>query len=325
MLNSRKGVSTSTIWSTSSTPDIGPDTEAMWQQLTIRVRSADAEPLEDELLAAGAVSISYLDAEDQPVFQEEPGSTPLWDNSVLLALFEQDTILDELLERLRDNSAIANAATLAVEQVKDQAWERSWMESFQPIQFGKNLWVCPSWQEPPEPAATNILMDPGLAFGSGSHNTTALCLQWLEQAELQGKTVIDYGCGSGILAIGAALLGAERVIAVDNDPQAVLATLDNSQRNGLDLSHFHTYLPEALPESLFETPADILIANILAAPLIELAPHFMKLLSVNGKLVLSGLLDTQIEDVMAAYSQWIEFSAPTLDAEWVRLDGTRKA
>ncbi len=297
----------------------------MWQQLTIRVRSADAEPLEEELFAAGAVSISYLDAEDQPVFQEEPGSTPLWDNSVLLALFQQDTNLDSLLATLRQHPAIANADTLAIEQVEDQAWERSWMDSFAPIQFGNRLWVCPSWQEPPDPEATNILMDPGLAFGSGSHNTTALCLQWLEQTDLTGKTVIDYGCGSGILAIGAALLGASTIIAVDNDPQAVLATLDNSQRNGLDLEHFHTYLPEAIPDSLIAQPADILIANILAAPLVELAGRFRELLLPGGKLVLSGLLDTQIDDVMAAYANWVEFNTPTLDAEWVRLDGIRKA
>lgn len=297
----------------------------MWQQLTIQVRSADAEPLEAELLEAGAASISYLDAEDQPVFQEEPGSTPLWDNSVLLALFEQDKKLDSLLERLRNNPAIGNAESLNIEQVEDQEWERSWMADFQPIQFGDNLWVCPSWQPPPDPTATNILMDPGLAFGSGSHNTTALCLQWLEKAHLTNKTVIDYGCGSGILAIAAALLGAGKIIAVDNDPQAVLATLDNSQRNGLDLEHFHTYLPDALPQTLFEQPADILIANILAAPLIELAGHFARLLTPGGALVLSGLLTEQIDEVTAAYVECFDMAEPTLDGDWVRLDGIRKA
>lgn len=297
----------------------------MWQQLTIQVRSADAEPLEEELLEAGAASISYLDAEDQPVFQEEPGSTPLWDNSVLLALFEQDKQLDPLLERLRLNPAITNADSLSIEKVEDQAWERSWMTDFQPIKFGDNLWVCPSWQPPPEPTATNILMDPGLAFGSGSHNTTALCLEWLEKADLKDKKLIDYGCGSGILAIGAALLGAGDIIAVDNDPQAVLATLDNSQRNGLDLEHFHTYLPEALPQTLFDQPADILIANILAAPLIELAGHFAKLVAPAGKLVLSGLLAEQIDEVTAAYTDCFDMAEPKLDGDWVRLDGIRKA
>lgn len=297
----------------------------MWQQLTIQVRSADVEPLEQELLEAGAVSITYLDAEDQPVFQEEPGSTPLWDNSILLALFEQDKNLDALLQHLRQHPAIGNAATLTVEQIKDQAWERSWMESFQPIKFGDRLWVCPSWQKPPDPEAINILMDPGLAFGSGSHNTTALCLQWLEQADLAGKRVIDFGCGSGILAIGAALLGAAEVYAIDNDPQAVLATLDNSQRNGLDLTHFHTYLPDAFAAAFANQQADVLIANILAAPLIELASHFAELLGPGGELVLSGLLDDQIEDVSAAYRAWFDLQPATLDADWVRLSGTRKA
>jgi len=296
----------------------------VWQQLTIQIRSADAELLENELLAAGAVSISYLDAEDQPVFQEEPGSTPLWDNSVLLALFEQDHDLSELLTVLRANTSIANAAQLEIERIEDQAWERAWMDDFKPIQFGNKLWVCPSWQSAPDPDAVNILMDPGLAFGSGSHNTTSLCLQWLEQAELNDKTLIDFGSGSGILAIAAALLGAKEVIAVDNDPQAVLATLDNSQRNGLDLDSFHTYLPDAFAGAFAGRHADIVIANILAAPLIDLAEQLAGLLHTGGALVLSGLLHDQVDAVSVAYSEWIDFEPAVQDEDWVRLVGTRK-
>lgn len=292
----------------------------MWQQLTIRVRSADAEPLEQELLEAGAVSISYLDAEDQPVFQEEPGSTPMWDNSVLLALFESGQDLTALLKQLNSNSAIANADSLAVEQLEDQHWERSWMQDFQPMQFGRRLWICPSWQDPPHSDAVNILMDPGLAFGSGSHNTTALCLRWLDSMNLTDCHVIDYGCGSGILAIAAAKLGAARVDAVDNDPQAILATLDNSQRNQVSLEQLHAWLPEAYPGA----KADILIANILAKPLMELADLFAGLVHPGGHLVLSGLLEDQIDEVSSHYQQTFDLEAPACEEDWVRLVGRRK-
>lgn len=292
----------------------------MWQQLTIRVRSADAEPLEQQLLEAGAVSISYLDAEDQPVFQEEPGSTPMWDNSVLLALFESGQDLHALLNHLKSNPAVANADTLTVEELQDQHWERSWMQDFQPMQFGQRLWICPSWQEPPDADAVNILMDPGLAFGSGSHNTTGLCLRWLDSMDLTGTHVLDYGCGSGILAIAAAKLGAARVDAVDNDPQAILATLDNSQRNQVSLDKLHAWLPDAYPG----TTTDILIANILAKPLMELADLFAKLVRPGGHLVLSGLLEEQIPEVSSHYAQAFELEAPACEDGWVRLTGHRK-
>lgn len=291
----------------------------MWQQLTIRVRSADAEPLEQTLLEHGAVSISYLDAEDQPVFQEEPGSTPLWDNSVLLALFAAEADLSALLELLAGNPALSAEPTL--ERLEEQAWERAWMADFQPLQIGSRLWICPSWLPPPDPAAITVLMDPGLAFGSGSHHTTELCLKWLDQADVSDKVVIDYGSGSGILAIAAAKLGAAEVHAVDNDPQAILATLDNCQRNGVSLDRLHAYLPDALPSM----QADILIANILAAPLMALAEHFASLLKPGGYLVLSGLLDTQVEQVAACYRDQFQVAAPVLSSDWVRLDAVRKA
>lgn len=293
----------------------------MWQQIKIQVRSAEAEPLEQLLLDNGAVSITYLDAEDQPVFQEEPGSTPLWDNSVLLALFAADAEIEDLLSQLKSNPAIANRSTLSIEQLVDQAWERSWMESFRPMQFGNRLWICPSWDTPPEPEAINIMMDPGLAFGSGTHNTTAMCLRWLDANPPQNKTVIDYGSGSGILAIAAALLGADRVVAVDNDPQAILATIDNSQRNGVSLDLLQSYLPEAMPD----LQADVLLANILAAPLQSLAPRFAQLLKPGGQIVMSGLLLEQVEEVAACYTELFNLEDPVTDADWVCLSGSRKA
>ncbi len=293
----------------------------MWQQLTLHARSADCAELEDKLLAQGALSITYLDAEDQPVFQEEPGSTPMWDNTVLLALFAADADLSFVLAALRNEEKVLNRESLHAETLADKAWERSWMDDFQPMRFGQRLWICPSWQTPPEPEAVNLFIDPGLAFGSGTHHTTAMCLTWLDQADVAGKTVIDYGCGSGVLALAAALLGAEVVHAVDNDPQAILATRDNAQRNQLDDEQIPTYLPADLPHM----KADILLANILAAPLQSLAPAFAELLATDGKLVLSGLLDYQIEAVQGAYQSWIRFDQPVIDNGWACLSGTRKA
>ena len=217
-----------------------------WQQLRVQVRSEQIEPLEQLLLDYGGLSISYLDAEDQPVFQKEPGSTPLWDIVDLVCLFEEKTNLDGLLFLLQQHPAIEDKRSLTLEALEDQAWERSWMSDFKAMQFGERLWVCPSWQEPPEPNAVNIMLDPGLAFGSGSHATTSMCLQWLEKNIHDDSTVIDYGCGSGILAIAAALLGAAQVIAVDNDPQAITATIENAKRNNIRKGVIETYLPEPI-------------------------------------------------------------------------------
>ena len=271
-----------------------------WQQLKIQIIPEHVDFIEPQLLAAGAVSITYLDAEDQPVFQEELDSTPLWDSLVLCALFEEDTELGELLSWLGGNASIVNRASLEVEKIEDQAWERSWMDNFSAMQFGEKLWICPSWQEPPDPSATNIMLDPGLAFGSGSHATTALCLQWLATQDLQGKDTVDYGCGSGVLAIAALRLGAAHAVAYDIDPQALTATLDNAAANGV--AQALTIANEAPQAPL---AADLLLANILSGPLCELAPRLAALLKPDGELVLAGLLEEQAAEVIAAYSPWL--------------------
>jgi ribosomal protein L11 methyltransferase len=198
------------------------------------------------------------------------------------------------------------------------------MTDFKAMQFGEKLWICPSWQSPPDSDAVNIMLDPGLAFGSGSHATTSLCLQWLDQQDLSESDVIDYGCGSGILAIAAALLGAKSVTAVDNDPQAITATEDNSQRNELDPSRVLAYLPDDFQGSN-ETRADILIANILAEPLLQLAPRFAELLKVDGKIVLSGLLESQAEEIVLHYESWFDMDKPCIKDDWVRLSGRRRS
>ena len=177
-----------------------------WQQLQLRTSAAHSESLEQVLLEFGAVAISFVDAEDQPLFQLEPGSTVIWDATVLVALFDSDHDLSQCLASLSTNNAIENRTQLAIEILEDQYWERAWMDEFHAMQYGPALWICPSWQTPPDPDAVNIMLDPGLAFGSGTHATTSLCLEWLSGEELGNKTVVDYGSGSGVLAIGAALL-----------------------------------------------------------------------------------------------------------------------
>ena len=293
----------------------------MWQQLKIQLHSEDASSFEQILFDSDAISISYLDAEDQPVFQEEPGATPLWDNTFLLCLFNAKTDLGSLLNKLRCNTKVLNNKSLNIELIEDQDWERSWMKDFEPIQFGEKLWICPSWLSPPEPNAVNIKLDPGLAFGTGNHATTSLCLRWLDQADVRGSEVIDYGCGSGVLSIASALLGAVKVHSVDNDPQAISATIDNSRRNKVPGDVLTTYLPEAVPP----VHADILIANILERPLIDLSEKFAELVKKGGYITLSGLLEEQIPSLLSCYDRWFDMEAPQVEQGWVLLCGTRKS
>lgn len=291
----------------------------MWKQIAIQTRSEDCAELESLLLDQGALSITLLDDKDQPIFQKEPGATPLWDSVKLVSLFAEEQDLNPLVALLRFQPAVLNRDEIAVEEVVDQDWERSWMDNFQAMQFGEKLWICPSWQEPPDPAAVNIMLDPGLAFGSGTHATTTLCLRWLANTPMAGKEVVDYGCGSGVLGIAAALLGAGRVHAVDNDSQAIAATVDNSHRNNIASGQLTAYLPEALPA----VKADILLANILAEPLHELADHLAELVKPGGKLVLSGILLDQAEALVASYSRWFDMDRQVTEGDWVRLTGTR--
>ena len=294
-----------------------------WQQLRVRVRSDQIEPLEQLILDYGGLSISYLDADDQPVFQKDPGSTQLWDLVDLVCLFEKEINLDKLLLLLQQHPAIEDKESLTLKTLEDQVWERSWMSDFKAMQFGERLWVCPSWQKPPEPNAVNIMLDPGLAFGSGSHATTSMCLQWLEKNIRDDIKVIDYGCGSGILAIAAALLGAAQVIAVDNDPQAITATIENAKRNNIPKGVIETYLPDQLPDDPAALLSDILVANILAEPLMQLAEDLSHLVKPQGQIALSGLLAEQADGLLEHYGFWFEMDKALMSEEWARLSGTR--
>ncbi len=289
-----------------------------WQQLTLYTTKDHAEALSEQLEALGAASVTMQDAADQPLYEPPPGATPLWQMTNVVGLFDESFAMDKVVDQLRDVMG-GELPELKIMELEDQDWERAWMDDFQPMQFGERLWIVPSWTEAPDTGGVNILLDPGLAFGTGTHPTTRLCLEWLDAHPPRGKTVIDYGCGSGILAIAAALLGANPVIGVDTDPQAIMASDENARRNHVSAA-ITTYLPKHEPKD----PADLLLANILAGPLGELAPLFSELVKPGGDLVLSGILPEQAEGLRETYSEWFVM-APAIELDgWIRLEGVRK-
>ena len=289
-----------------------------WLQVRLAITPEQAETYEDALLEVGAVSVTFMDAEDQPIFEPDLGTTPLWSHTHLLALFEADTDADAVFAHLQLLTG-AELPEHQVEPIEDQDWERCWMDNFQPMRFGQRLWIVPSWHAAPEPEAVNLLLDPGLAFGTGTHPTTALCLEWLDGQDLQDCNVLDFGCGSGILAIAALLLGAKQAVGTDIDYQAIEASRDNAERNGIDASRFPLYLPEQLPAE----QADVVVANILAGPLVALAPQITSLVKPGGRLALSGILAEQGEDVAAAYADAFDLDPLCIRDGWVRISGRR--
>src|SRR5690554_889143 len=290
-----------------------------WLQLRLAITPEQAEPMEDLLLGLGAVSVTFMDAEDQPIFEPDLGTTPLWQHTHLLALFEADTERQPLIDQLQQLWP-QSLPEHQFEDIADQDWERSWMDNFKPMRFGQRLWIVPSWHDAPDPDAVNLLLDPGLAFGTGTHPTTALCLEWLDGQPLQDLQVIDFGCGSGILAIAALLLGAARVTATDIDPQALEASRDNAQRNQLADERLPLYLPADMPSE----PADLLVANILAGPLVTLAPQLTALVKPGGRIALSGILAEQTDEILAAYDADFELDPVANKDGWIRVSGVRR-
>lgn len=291
-----------------------------WIQIKLNATNDNAEAIGDMLMEeTGAVSVTFLDAKDTPVFEPLPGETRLWGDTDVVALYEADMDTSLILQQLKASNMLAEGFAHKVEQVEDKDWEREWMDNFHPMQFGRRLWICPSWREVPDPQAVNVMLDPGLAFGTGTHPTTALCLEWLDNLDLSGKTVIDFGCGSGILAIAAIKLGAAKVIGIDIDPQALLASKDNAARNGVE-DQIEVYLPKDQPEGLV---ADVVVANILAGPLRELSPIIKGLLKPGGQLAMSGILDTQAESVAEFYRDDLELDPIAEKSEWCRISGRK--
>lgn len=287
-----------------------------WLELRINSTREQASLVEQALIDNGALSVTLQDNADQPIFEPALGETPLWQDTRVTGLFEADVDTQTIAQMLMQDIA----APLHWHVVEDKDWEREWMQHYHPIQCAESLWICPSWLAPPDPKATNILLDPGLAFGTGTHPTTFLCLQWLGSQTLHGKSVVDYGCGSGILGIAALLLGATQAVGVDIDPQALLATQDNAQRNGLVKAVFPVYYPNHAPVQHH----DLVFANILAGPLVELAPTLLALLKPGGEICLSGILVSQAQAVMEAYRSAIDFYPIASKEEWVCLCGRSK-
>lgn len=291
-------------------------------QLTLPIGSADPAPFEDALLAAGAASITLEDAGDDPVLEPPPGSTPLWPRVRMKALFDATVDPDELLANLRA-SLTAQLPDTTFERIADRAWEREWLKDFRPMRFGQRLWICPGGQRPQldgSVAPVIIELDPGLAFGTGTHPTTALCLEWLDSASLPGRFVVDYGCGSGVLAIAALKLGASAVLAIDIDPQALLATRENAARNNVA-----ERLTVGGPSEAQQAPTDVLLANILAEPLLELAPAFAERVAAGGAIVLSGILPSQAAPVASRYAAWFDMRPATVRDDWALLYGVRRS
>ncbi|MEI4548564.1 50S ribosomal protein L11 methyltransferase [Pseudoalteromonas spongiae] len=290
-----------------------------WVQIRINSTKENAEIISDELMELGCPSVTFVDAKDTPIYEPKLGEVTLWADTTVIGLFDASVDMQAITEHLAQMPILQENFVCKVEQLEDKDWEREWMDNFHPIQFGERLWICPSWRDIPDPSAVNVLLDPGLAFGTGTHNTTALCLRWLDSLDLSGKTVVDFGCGSGILGIAALKLGAKRVIGIDIDPQALEASRDNAERNGV-ADQLEVYLPEDQPE--FE--ADILVANILAQPLRELHQVILGLLKTGGEFALSGILEEQVTSVEDIYRQYAELETSQQDGEWMRVAGKKR-
>ncbi|MEY2150129.1 MAG: 50S ribosomal protein L11 methyltransferase [Rhodanobacter sp.] len=294
-------------------------------ELTLTVRVEQQPRTEEALDDLGAMSITLRDADaetpdEQAIFEPGVGELPLWPTLTLSALFDADSDRRGLLEALGELLPWLEPDQLGFQEVADEDWERAWMDQFKPMPFGRRLWIYPWNIEPPEDDELVVIrLDPGLAFGSGTHPTTALCLEWLDGLELAGKSVIDYGCGSGILAIAALKLGAAQAVGVDNDPQALTASADNAERNGV-ASHFALFLPE---DHVVE-PADIFVANILAGPLGELAPTFAAAAKPGAPFAISGILAGQQDELLQRYACWFDELRVDTREDWVRISGRRR-
>ena len=289
-----------------------------WRQCVMDLESIEPASAEQALQDLGAQSITLSDAGDDPVLEPAPGETPLWRQTRITALFTTDTDFDRLRQQLRKALALDTLPHNFDEELEDRAWEREWLKDFRPMQFGDRLWVSPAGMNVPADDAVVVELDPGLAFGTGTHPTTALCLEWLDQHDIRDARVLDLGCGSGILAIAAVKLGAAVVDAIDIDLQAITATRQNAQRNGV-AGQIRTTTELAIVEG----PFAIIVANILAGTLIGLADKIAACLKPGGLLVLSGILSGQAENVVGTYQHEFALEEPTFLNGWTRISGTR--
>lgn len=300
-------------------------------ELTLRCTQPELPRIESALDELGALAVTFMDADAQTpderaILEPGVGAMPLWRGLALTALFEAGADRDALLHALEALAPEADLASAAFREVADQDWVRAWMDDYPPMRFGRSLWIVPWNARAPDEAialgeaATIVRLDPGLAFGSGTHATTALCLDWLESLELAGRTMLDVGCGSGILAIAALKLGAARAVGIDNDPQALVASRDNAQRNGVD-GRLEVFMPDDAPGE----GADVVVANILASALDALAGSIAARVKPGGLLALSGILDGQQDELLQRYGEWFDGLRTSRREDWIRIDGVRKA
>jgi len=287
-----------------------------WLRIVVDANRDESPVIEAVLEQHGAVSVSFEDRADEPVFELQPGDAPLWSEIRVTGLFPEGTPPADILDAIE--SSLGHALIdRRIEKLADQDWERVWLERFRPTRVGTNLWICPTHMDPPDPGAVTVFIDPGLAFGSGTHPTTAMCLDWLSRQDLSERTILDYGCGSGILAIAALKLGAREAWGVDIDPRALEVTRENAANN-----HVDNRLQVCLPEELEMKNFDVLVANILSGPLVALAGTFHALLAPDGLIALSGILATQADEVANAYAPGFRLAGKQQDG-WTLLSGAR--
>lgn len=281
-------------------------------QIIVDSTREQADELSDWFEEMGSVSVTFTDKEDDPILEPAPGTTPLWKQVVVTALYSEK---DEALQTQKAFIEMFPKLHTQLEQVEDKEWTRAWMDQFSPMKFGERLWICPSWQEPPEANAVNLILDPGLAFGTGTHQTTSLCLTWLDQADIQDKSLLDFGCGSGILALAALKLGVSHAYAVDIDPQALTATTNNARDNQIDESRLVVGFPKDV-----QVKTDVVIANILLKPLLELKHEFITLLKPKGRLVVSGILREQMDELMNHYEDLFIVNNQHILDDWALVE-----
>jgi ribosomal protein L11 methyltransferase len=279
----------------------------------------EAQLVEAVFTRHGAVSVTLTDAADDPVLEPAPGETPLWSSTRISGLFAANTDLDQLDRDIRESFGLGEIPGRQIEDLADRDWEREWLRDFRPMSFGRRLWICPSGFEVTATDAITVHLDPGLAFGSGTHATTAMCLEWLDEQDLRGKTLLDYGCGSGILSVSALCLGAESATGIDIDKQAVSATRINAERNAVS-----ERLTATDDDRDLQGPFDIIVANILAGPLVAQAERICTLLKSGGSLALSGILCAQADHIIAAYRPWIDFAPAVQRDDWLCLYGRKR-
>ena len=277
-----------------------------------------AEALGDMLSGNGAQAVTFLDAKDTPMYEPKPGEVMLWPDTQVIGLFDAADDMQGIIERLAQSKLLKDEFVYVLDPLEDKDWEREWMDNFHAMRFGERLWVCPSWREIPEPDAVNVMLDPGLAFGTGTHATTALCLRWLDSLSLSGAKVLDFGCGSGILGIAALKLGAADMLGIDIDPQALQATEANAQRNGVA-----DKLTLALPKDDPQYLANIVCANILAAPLRELREVISGYCKQGGQIILSGILVEQAAEIADLYRADFSINDIVVEGDWTSISGTK--